>query len=273
MSKARRKVLTTGCNSGLGLATVLEMARRGHDSIGTVRSEAKAEVVTRAAQEEGLRVDTHILDITDAEACAAVVEKVAPDVLVNNAGYMVYAAIEEVPDEQARALFETLVLSPIRLARLCVPHMRAQDWGRIIQVSSISARVSFPLMGWYQGCKQALEGISDAMRLELAGSGIAVSLIEPGIFRSEMSEAFAAPSTPEQSFYETAYERSGSFYGRLGAMMTDAETVAEVIAESVDARSPRARYPVGLDAQFNLLSDPVTPTALRDRALRTFFGL
>jgi NAD(P)-dependent dehydrogenase (short-subunit alcohol dehydrogenase family) len=273
MSKPRRTVLTTGCNSGLGLATVLELARRGHDSVGTVRSEAKAEVVAKAAFNEGLHVETHILDITDSEACASIVKEVEPDVLVNNAGYMVYAAIEEVSDEEARDLFDTIVLSPTRLARLCIPYMRAQDWGRIIQISSISARVSFPLMGWYQGCKQALEGISDAMRLELAGSGIAVALIEPGIFQSEMSESFAAPETPERSFYETAYERSESFYGRLGAMMTDAETVAEVIAEAVEARSPRARYPVGLDAQFNLLSDPLTPTALRDRALRTVFGL
>lgn len=273
MSPARRSVLTTGCNSGLGLATVLEVARRGHRSLGTVRSEAKAEAVAAAAKAADVEVETRILDVTDAEACAAVVEELAPDVLVNNAGYMIYAAVEEIEDDDARALFETMVLAPVRLARLCVPHMRERGWGRIVQVSSISARVSFPLMGWYQGCKQAVEGLSDAMRLELAGSGIGVVLIEPGIFRSEMSEAFQAPQGHEDSFYATAYERSGSFYGRLGAMMTDAETVAEVIAEAVEARSPRARYPVGLDAQFNLLSDPVTPTALRDRALRTFFGL
>jgi NAD(P)-dependent dehydrogenase (short-subunit alcohol dehydrogenase family) len=151
--------------------------------------------------------------------------------------------------------------------------MRRRNWGRIIQVSSISARVSFPLMGWYQGCKQALEGISDAMRMELASSGIGVAIIEPGNFRSEMSEQFSAPRDVEGSRYATAYERSGSFYERLGAMMTDVETVAGVIADAVETRSLRARYPVGLDAQFNILSDPITPTALRDRALRSVFGL
>jgi len=273
MSKPRRKVLTTGCNSGLGLATVLEMARRGHHSIGTVRSPEKTKIVAEAAAREGVEVTTQILDVTDAAACAEVVRDIEPDVLINNAGYMVYAAIEEVEDEDARNLLETMVLAPTRLARLCIPHMRANGWGRIIQVSSISARVSFPLMGWYQGCKQALEGISDAMRIELASSGIAVALVEPGIFRSEMSQEFSAPKNAGESRYATAYERSGSFYGRLGAMMTDADTVAQVIADAVGSRSPRARYPVGLDAQFNLLSDPVTPTALRDRALRTFFGL
>ena len=273
MSETRRKVLTTGCNSGLGLATVLELARRGHDSIGTVRSAAKAEIVAEAAARAGVEIDTRILDVTDADACAVVAAEVAPDVLVNNAGFMLYAAIEDVGDEEGRNLLETVVVAPTRLARLCVPHMRARRWGRIIQISSISARVSFPLMGWYQGCKQALEGISDAMRMELASDGIGVAIVEPGNFRSEMSEQFSAPKNVEGSRYATAYERSGNFYARLGAMMTDAETVAGVIADAVETRSLRARYPVGLDAKFNILSDPITPTGLRDRALRAVFGL
>ena len=273
MSETRRKVLTTGCNSGLGLATVLELARRGHDSIGTVRSAAKAEIVAEAAARAGVEVTTRILDVTDADACAVVAAEVAPDVLVNNAGFMLYAAIEDVGDEEGRNLLETVVVAPTRLARLCVPHMRARRWGRIIQISSISARVSFPLMGWYQGCKQALEGISDAMRMELASDGIGVAIVEPGNFRSEMSEQFSAPKNVEGSRYATAYERSGNFYARLGAMMTDAETVAGVIADAVETRSLRARYPVGLDAKFNILSDPITPTGLRDRALRAVFGL
>jgi NAD(P)-dependent dehydrogenase (short-subunit alcohol dehydrogenase family) len=273
MSRTRRKVLTTGCNSGLGLATVLELARRGHDSIGTVRTAGKAEIVAEAAERAGVEVTTRILDVTDAEACAAVVGELEPDVLVNNAGYMIYAAIEDVGDEEARNLLETIVVAPTRLARLCVPHMRRREWGRIIQVSSISARVSFPLMGWYQGCKQALEGISDAMRMELASAGIGVAIVEPGNFRSEMSEQFSAPKNAEGSRYAKAYERSGSFYHRLGAMMTDVETVADVIADTITTRALRARYPVGLDAQFNILSDPITPTGLRDRALRSVFGL
>jgi len=273
MSWERRTVLTTGCNSGLGLATAIELAQRGHRSVGTVRSQAKAEIVAEAAARASVEIETRILDITDAAGCDAVVRAVEPDVLVNNAGYMLYGAVEEIGDAQARDLFDTMVLSPTRLARLCLPHMRKQGFGRIVQVSSIAARVSFPLMGWYQGCKQALEGISDALRLEVASDGIAVVLIEPGNFRSEMSEAFTAPEGAGDSRYATAYARSESFYARLGAMMTDVGTVAGVIAEAVEARSPKARYPVGLDAQFNVLSDPLTPTGLRDRALRTVFGL
>lgn len=272
MTRRKRTVLTTGSNSGLGLATVIELARRGYDSVGTVRSTAKARIVAAAAEAAGVPVTTHVLDVNDAEACAELVETVRPDALVNNAGYMQFAAVEEVDDEQARQLFETLVVAPTRLARLCVPAMRERGWGRIVQISSISARVSFPLMGWYQGCKQALEGISDALRLELAGDGIAVSLIEPGLFESSISHDSTADMKPD-SRYAAAYQRSSSIYGHLGLLMTDADTVARVVVEAIGARSPRARYPVGLDARFNVLSDPVTPTALRDRAIRAFFGL
>ena len=215
---------------------------------------------------------TVLLDVDDAKGCADVVAELQPDVLVNNAGIMRFAAVEEVGDEEARRLFETLVVAPIRLARLCLPAMRERGFGRIIQVSSISARASFPLMGWYQGCKQALEGISDALRLEVASAGIAVSLIEPGLFESGMSHELGASSAPD-SPYAKAYARSAQIYGSLGILMTDVQTVARVIADAIESRSPSARYPVGMDAQFNVLSDPVTPTALRDRAIRAFFGL
>ncbi|MBK7950616.1 MAG: SDR family NAD(P)-dependent oxidoreductase [Deltaproteobacteria bacterium] len=272
MSRRPRTVLTTGSSSGLGLATVIELARRGHDSVGSVRSSAKADVVAAAAEAAGVAVRTVLLDVDDAKGCAAVVEELRPEVLVNNAGVMRYAAVEEVTDEEARRLFETLVLAPTRLARLCIPVMRERGFGRIIQISSISARASFPLMGWYQGCKQALEGISDALRLEVASAGIAVSLIEPGLFESGMSHELEASAAPE-SPYAKAYARSAQIYGRLGVLMTDAPTVARVIADAIESRSPSARYPVGMDAQFNVLSDPVTPTALRDRAIRSFFGL
>lgn len=272
MSRPPRTVLTTGSSSGLGLATVIELARRGHDSVGSVRSAAKAELVAAAAEEAGVAVRTVLLDVDDAKGCADVVDAIRPDALVNNAGFMRFAAVEEVDDAEARRLFETLVVAPIRLARLCLPAMRERGFGRIVQISSISARASFPLMGWYQGCKQALEGISDALRLEVASAGIAVSLIEPGLFESGMSHDLGAEASPE-SPYAKAYARSARIYGSLGALMTDAATVARVIADAIESRSPSARYPVGMDAQFNVLSDPVTPTALRDRAIRAFFGL
>jgi len=270
---AQKTVLITGANSGLGLETLLEFAAKGYRSIGTVRSDAKAEVVHDAARARELEVETVELDVVDADRCRDVVESFEPDILVNNAGYMLYSAIEEVDDDAARDLLETMVLAPIRLARLCLPAMRERGWGRIIQISSLSARASFPLMGWYQGSKQALEGVSDALRLEVAGDGISVVLIEPGVFRSALSEEFTAPQGSEDSRYAPAYERSRDLFSGLERFMTETETVAKAVVRAAEARSPRARYPVGLDALVTLATSPFTPAALRDVAIRRATGL
>lgn len=268
-----RTVLTTGANGALGQATVIEMAKRGHRSVGTVRSKAKAKAVLAAAKAAGVEVEVEILDVTDAEAGEALIEALRPDVLVNNAGYMLYAAVEEVGDDAARDLLETMVLAPMRLSRLCLPHMREAGWGRIIQISSLSARASFPLMGWYQGAKHALEGVSDALRIEVAGDGIAVSLIEPGSFRSDMTEEFVDLESVRGSHYENAYVSSQEMFSRMERFMTEPEAVAKVIAKVAEVRGPKARYPVGLDAQFQILTGPLTPTGLRDFALRKSSGL
>ncbi len=148
-TKRQITVLTTGANSGIGLATALEAARRGHRSVGTVRSEQKAKVVQAAADDAGVEVETAILDVTDADTAATIMGDVAPDALVNNAGFSITGAIEDVTDEEARFAFETMVLAPMRLARLATPQMRARKWGRIINVSSIYGRTTTPLTGWY----------------------------------------------------------------------------------------------------------------------------
>ena len=121
----RRTAITTGANSGIGLATVIELARRGFRSVGTVRSEAKAAVVADAAHAAGVDVETVLLDVTDADLCARASPSTSPARLVNNAGYSITGSIEDVTDAEARAAFETMVLAPMRLARLALPHMRA----------------------------------------------------------------------------------------------------------------------------------------------------
>ena len=268
-----RTVLTTGANSGLGLATVLEMARRGHRSVGTVRSDAKAEIVHEAADAAGVAVETVLLDVTDADRCAEVIDAVGPDVLVNNAGYMLYAAVEEVDDADATAILDAMVVAPMRLARLALPAMRERRWGRIIQISSLSARASFPLMGWYQGAKQALEGVSDALRLEVASDNIKVVLIEPGVFRSELSEEFSELHGSPDSRYADAYKSSRAMFQRMERFMTEPEAVAKVVARAADVRNPQARYPVGLDAHLTTLTDPFVLEPIRDFMLRRSSGL
>src|SRR5881398_2518828 len=156
---ATKKVLVTGANSGIGLATVLEAARRGLQPVGSVRSEEKAEVVAKAAADAGVEVETVLLDVTDADACGEVMAGLSLFGLVNNAGYTGTGAIEDVGDDVARRQLETMTVAPMRLARLALPAMRERGEGRIINVSSIYGRTTTPLTGWYQATKHALEAL------------------------------------------------------------------------------------------------------------------
>ena len=251
MSEART-VLVTGANAGLGLATVVEVARRGFHVVGSVRSEEKAELVATTARANNVDVDTVLLDIDDASRCAEVIDTVRPWGIVNNAAFLDMRRVEDVDDDEARRYFETLVISPMRLCRLALPHMRAGGGGRIVQVSSISGRTSFPLLGWYQAAKQALEGVSDALRMEAAGDGITVSIIEPGAFDTGMTDDLG-PMQWIRNF------------------MSSTDNVATVVADALTARVPRARYVVGLDAKVNALTYPITPTVVRDRIMRMLY--
>ena len=267
-------VLTTGANSGIGLATVLELAQRGFRSVGSVRSEEKARTLERAAAEAGVAVETVLLDVTDASRCARVIDELRPWGLVNNAGYSLNGAIEDVSDEEARHLLETMVFAPMRLARLALPHMRDAGGGRIVNVSSIYGRTTSPLTGWYQGAKHALEAVSDALRMEVAGDGVAVILVEPGGFRTGIwTEAEHAAESRGSSRYAGAYRRSLRGMRLLQPLMGDPRSVATVIARALTAWYPRARYLVGYDAQLLALADHVIPTAVRDRIARLTLGL
>lgn len=271
----QQHVLVTGANSGIGLATVLHLAGKGYRVTGTVRSTAKAKTVAAAAEEHGVEIETRILDVTDAEGCAKTIDAVGPlHGLVNNAGYGLTGAIEDVPDDEARALLETMVLAPMRLARLAVPAMRAEGHGRIVNISSIYGRTTTPLTGWYQGAKHALEALSDALRMEVAKDGIHVSLVEPGGFRTNIWEDLERDvAKREGSRYGRSYERAGDLMQAWSALMGDPEQCARVIGRALATPLPRARYLVGTDALLMATADRFTPTVVKDRLIRLAQGL
>jgi NAD(P)-dependent dehydrogenase (short-subunit alcohol dehydrogenase family) len=267
-------VLTTGANSGIGLATVVRLATLGFRSVGTVRSDAKAATVTAAADAAGVLVETVLLDVTNAMRCAEVVDQVRPWAIVNNAGYSGVGAIEDVGDEEARQQLETMVVAPMRLARLALPHMRAAGDGRIVNVSSIYGLTTTPFSGWYQASKHALEAASDALRLEVARDGIRVVLIEPGGFKTGIWEEFESDvSRWEDSGYEAAYHRIRSLVDPFMKFMGEPEGAARVIAKALTVNAPHARYLVGRDAQMIAATQPFIPSMLRDRVTRFVVGL
>lgn len=273
---AGRAVLTTGANSGIGLATVIELAKRGYHSIGSVRTEAKASVVEKAAAEAGVEVSTILLDVTDAEQCERALSGLRLYGLVNNAGYGLNGAVEDVDDDEARRLFETMVHAPMRLARLAAPAMRDQGGGRIVNVSSIMGRITAPFAGHYAGAKHALEALSDALRIELARDGIRVIVVEPGGFRTGIWEEFQRDADRREeagSRFGAAYRRALWGQRLIEPLMGDPERCAKVIAGAIDAWIPRARYLVGLDAAVLDVVHRMTPTFVRDRIVRLGIGI
>jgi NAD(P)-dependent dehydrogenase (short-subunit alcohol dehydrogenase family) len=270
-----RHVLVTGANSGIGLATVLHLAEKGFRVTGSVRSDAKADIVATAAEVAGVEVETVLLDVTDADACEQVMAEVGTlHGLVNNAGYGLTGAIEDVPDQEARAVLETMVLAPMRLARLALPAMRAAGGGRIVNISSIYGRTATPLTGWYQGSKHALEGLSDALRMEVAKDGVHVILVEPGGFKTNIwADLERDLANREGSRYASAYQRIGGLTSMWEPLMGEPASCAKVIAKALQTPLPRARYLVGADARVMAAASQLTPTMVKDRILRIAQGL
>jgi len=191
MAEPSKAVLVTGCSSGIGHATALRLARSGW----TVYASARRPETLAELADAGCRTLT--LDVTDADSMRAAVETVeqaegAVGVLINNAGYSQSGAIETVPMQAVRRQFETNVLGLVQLTQLVLPKMRAQRWGKIVNLGSMGGRLTFPGGGCYHATKYALEAISDALRFELRGFGIDVVLLEPGLITTEFGAAATA---------------------------------------------------------------------------------
>ncbi|HMK62853.1 MAG TPA: SDR family oxidoreductase [Acidimicrobiales bacterium] len=273
-TRSDRTVLVTGANSGIGLATTLHLAKLGFHAVGSVRSNAKASRLAKVAASAGLSVDTLVMDVTDAERCTTVIEALHPWAVVNNAGYSGVGAIEDITDDEARHQLETMVVAPMRLARLSLPHMRAAGGGRIVNISSIYGRTTTPFSGWYQASKHALEAASDALRIEVARDGIKVVLIEPGGIKTGIWEELDKDVARRAgSNYEAGYERTRSLVKVFKGLMGEPTSVAKAIGKALVASSPRARYLVGPDALAIAAAQPLIPTEVRDRVTRLIAGL
>jgi NAD(P)-dependent dehydrogenase (short-subunit alcohol dehydrogenase family) len=276
---ASRAVLVTGCSSGIGAATAARLAQSGWTVYATAR---RAETLAEL-EAKGCRILE--LDVVDDASRRAAVETIvaaegAVGVLVNNAGYSQSGAVESVPDERVRAQFETNVFAPLALSRLVLPGMREQGWGKIVNVSSMGGRFTFPGGGIYHASKHALEAASDALRFEVRGFGVDVILIEPGLIRTGFSDVIARDLGDSTSvddtyteFNRAVSEASVRVYerGLLARLGGPPEAVAERIQQALEASRPRARYTVTPSARVLLTLRALLPDAGWDRMLRSSF--
>lgn len=266
-----RVVLITGASSGIGFQAARDLARAGH----TVYAGARR--VERMRPLRALGVTPVALDVTDQDACTGVVETIMAeqgriDVLVNNAGYGSFGAVEDVDLTEARRQIEVNVLGLAALTRAVLPHMRARRSGTIINMSSMGGRLVTFMGGWYHATKYAVEALSDALRMEVADFGIDVVLIEPGGIRTDWGTIAAdhLESSARGGAYEKAAGRVAANMRRLYASrrMSDPQVVVRAIRGAVEARRPRSRYLVGLGAKPLVAAHALLPARLFDRIMR-----
>lgn len=266
--------LVTGASSGIGEATALRLASLGY----TVYAAARRVDRMAGLLDHGVRVLP--LDVTDEESMTACVATILDetgriDVLVNNAGYGSFGALEDVPLEEARKQFDVNIFGLARMIQLVLPTMRAQASGTIVNISSIGGKVYEPLGSWYHSTKFAVEGLSDSLRLELKQFGIDVVIIEPGAIRTEWN------SISRESLMEVSGKGAyGVLAEHVRGVLEHADApgrgsepfmVAEVIAKAVRARRPRIRYVVGARARPAVIARKILPDRMLDAVIGSIF--
>jgi NAD(P)-dependent dehydrogenase (short-subunit alcohol dehydrogenase family) len=281
MTDKSKAVLVTGCSSGIGHATATRLAANGHTVYATARRlESIADL-----ERDGCR--TLALDVTDEASMKAAVDAVetaegAVGALVNNAGYSQSGAVETIPMDRLRDQFETNVFGLVRMCQLVLPGMRRQGHGRIVNISSMGGRLVFPGGGAYHATKYSVEALSDALRFEVRGFGVDVSIIEPGLITTEFGSTAAGSiaGTGDALDGDDAYAKFNGIVGaatkavyegpmrRLGG---GPDSVAKAIEKAITSRRPKTRYVVTPSAHLALLQRKLLPDRAWDAAMKTQF--
>lgn len=274
-----KTVLITGASRGIGRTTALQLADAGWNVIGGVRTDADAESLS--AERPG-RITTVKLDVTDAADIAAL-DAALPstlDAVVNNAGVVVGGPVEGVPIDELRRQFEINVFGQIAVTQAVLPRLRASK-GRVVFISSVSGRISTPMTGAYNASKFALEGLGDALRVELRPWRIPVSLIEPAQTDTDLwrkadaafDEGLATLTQEHRALYAkhaTGFKRTIPISQKLAS---PADDVAAAVERALTSKRPRARYVVGVGPKIQAALMQVTPAVIGDPILRRLVGV
>jgi len=282
MSTAPGAVLITGCSSGIGHATAAQLAAKGWTVYATAR---RPDSIADLA-EAGCR--TLALDVTDEGSMRAAVAAVeesegAVGALVNNAGYSQSGALETLPMGKLRAQFETNVFGLVRMCQLVLPKMREAGRGRIVNLSSMGGKLTFPGGGAYHGTKYAVEALSDALRWEVRGFGVRVVIVEPGLITTRFGETAAGSLGDDEPAAASADDPYAEFNAAVGAATVGVyegpmarlgagpEAVAKVIERALSSRNPRPRYKVTASARLAMAQRSLLPDRAWDAVLRSQF--
>jgi len=275
MSRLGDKVaVITGASAGIGAATARRFSKEGARLVLTARREGLLDTLAR---ETGGQVV--LGDITQPAVRRAVVDAAGErvDILVNNAGYGQPGPVESVVPDDARRQMEVNFFAAAELIRAVLPGMRRARAGRIVNVSSTAGLVGYPMFGWYCASKHALEGLSDALRLELAPFGIGVALIEPGPVRTEFFEvargSMKSILADTESPYRALFQNVDSIERDFIKHAASPEDVADIIFKAATASRPRDRYPVTFLATMTRLALRFLPRRWLDAGMRRQFRI
>jgi len=243
-------ILITGASSGIGEATAWHFQANGWNVIATLRDPSKGDALAALENVAVVR-----LDVTDAASIPTAVSEGIDrfgkiDVLLNNAGYGAYGALEAFTMDRIRRQFDTNVIGLLEVTKEVLPHMRANRSGTIINISSIGGQITFPLGTLYHGTKFAVEGLSEALHFELEPLGIRVRIVEPGMIRTNFGgSSFDFAMDESLSDYAPTAEAMGRLFGKLASNPSAPETVAEVIWNAANETGDRLRFRAGEDAE------------------------
>ena len=238
------RALVTGCSTGIGRATAVELTKRGFEVVATARRPETLKDLDVAAM--------LALDVDSDDSVAAAIAAAGPiDVLVNNAGFGVIGPVETVPLSEVRRMFETNVFGVIRMIQGVLPQMRERGSGTIVNVTSLAGRVAPPFDGFYSATKFGVEGLSEALHYEVGHYGIRVVLIEPGVFETSFGDNATHVGMENGAYDELAAQWEKSRDKLPGNdVAAGPETVAAAIADAIEAKEHTLRHPVGEDAQL-----------------------
>jgi short-subunit dehydrogenase len=264
----KKVILITGASAGMGKEFTKELLNDGHIVYGAARRVDKMEDI------KALGVKVLEMDVTDEASMVKGIETIVNaegriDVLVNNAGFGSYGAIEDVSISDAKYQLDVNVFGAARLAQLVLPHMRKQHFGRIINITSIGGKLALPLGGWYHASKFALEALSDSLRNEVAQFGIDVVVIEPGGVKSEWA-GIAADNllkVSKNTAYGTLTKQFADALKKTEEKNAEPGVIADLVRKAIEAKKPKTRYSGGYMAKVALFMRKLLPDRTFDKMM------